>query len=512
MNSNTGDAGALGHRRFLLLTFLVGVAAAAILYYSLPWGIGVSPDSVAYLKSASRFASDFQFKHLPSHWPPAYPLFLAAMTALVPNILLAALFGQILLFAANTVAFSLIVRHLIAGAGKFWIALLASVVFACNPAVLLLHQYAVSEPLFILFLFLGIAACLWFLNGESTFKLVFAALLVGCLPVTRYAGLPFLPVFAAWIFFGQYGGAPRRRIRAWRAVVFIAVASLPLLCWLLLNILKRGESTNRTFAYHPIGRSRFEELFQVFRSWFEVPGPDLLTTLAIATIAIAAFRALANLASSDRRRTLAVGLLIAALLYVLFLFLSISFMDAYSPLDQRMLIPAWIMLVMALFIALQAATTLRFTLCALLLSIVPVLLGYGMKSIDQIVYSSREGLGFQSRDAATSELLAVVDGAYANRQIYSNASDYIFLHTGREVKPLPVIYMATTQERNPQFIYEMAAILEEIDKQKAAIVYFEGFEFRQYYPTSNQLRHEFSLDSSLTTNDGTYFDHLSTHQ
>ncbi len=92
-----------------------------------------------------------------------------------------------------------------------------------------------------------------------------------------------------------------------------------------------------------------------------------------------------------------------------------------------------------------------------------------------------------------------------HRKLYSNASDYVYLHTGHEVVGLPAIYNANTLKRNPRFLLQMANILKEIDDKEAAIAYFSGFEFRQYYPTSEQLESEFFLVSTQHFSDGMYF-------
>ncbi len=347
MYSNQTEAATDSFRLFLLVTIFIGVSAAAILYYSLPWGIGVSPDSVAYLKSASRFVLDPKLEHLPSHWPPAYPLFLALMMSFISNIKIAALLGQLLLLVFNTVAFSLVVYHClhVARKSQYWIATLAAVVFASNPEVFLVHQYAVSEALFVFFLLSGFGACFWFLNRGSMFPLLIAALLVGCMPITRYAGLPFIAVFTVLIYIGRYSGEQPPRKRTWSALAFVVISALPLICWLALNALIRGESTNRTLEYHPVGVTHAKQLLEVFFSWFQVPGPGVLTILVVLCMGSVVVMSLTRLPTGDSRKALAIGLAIAALLYVFFLLISISLMDAYTPLDERILLPVWVLLI-----------------------------------------------------------------------------------------------------------------------------------------------------------------------
>ena len=67
------------------------------------------------------------FDHLPSHWPPGYPLYLAALPLLIPPIALAALLGQALLYSLNTVLFGLAVYLALrpGSPAREWLALLA---------------------------------------------------------------------------------------------------------------------------------------------------------------------------------------------------------------------------------------------------------------------------------------------------------------------------------------------------------------------------------------------------
>ena len=508
MFSSLPEHNHVAFRTFFLTIMLFAVCAAAVLYYSLPWGIGVSPDSVAYLKSASLFATDARLEHLPSRWPPGYPLFLALLICIVPNMAVAALLGQVMLFALNITTFTLVVFHSLQaqGASQYWIAALAGVLFACYPAVVLVHQHALSEALFIFCLLSSLGMCLWCLkNQQSKFLPLLAAMSVGCLSIVRYAGLPFIPLVTALIFFGA---KTARQSCTWRikaALTFATTAALPLLCWLTLNTLQRGQTTSRSLAYHPAGLTHAKQLWQSVNAWFAVPGPAPLTVLVMLCIITATFRTATALPMEDWRRPLVLGLPFAALAYVVFILIAISFVDAHTPLDQRILLPAWILLSIAALISLQASLLSRATYTVLLSAILLVLCSNALSTAQQISYTRLHGLGYHTPVAATSVFPGIVQQALPTRKLYSNASDYLFLHTGREVENLPRIYDANTREPNPLFLYEMASLLAEIENDTAAIVHLKGFEFRHYYPTSEQLQVEFSLSPTLHTVDGTYF-------
>ena len=89
--------------------------------------------------------------------------------------------------------------------------LLAGALFASNPAVLHMHQFAISEPLFISFLLGALALVLRWLARGQRYLLLLAALTLGMVPVVRYAGLPFADAERSMRTFATGVMAPLRR-------------------------------------------------------------------------------------------------------------------------------------------------------------------------------------------------------------------------------------------------------------------------------------------------------------
>jgi len=460
---------------------------------------------VAYLKAAQGLVLDSGLRHLPSHWPPAYPLYVAALAHLLPSVKLAALYGQALLLVCNGCLFALIVFRYLGenSRGRQWTALGAGVFFLTSPYVFLLHQYALSEALFIFFLLAGIPGTLWFLRKRGGCRLVLAALLVGCLPVTRYAGMLFVPVFGVMVYLHGTGSQKYSR-RLATALAFTAIACLPLLAWLGLNMGLRGESTNREIAFHPVGWAHLEKLAAVFLGWFELPGSRISSVLAMTVIIGSIVWSSLDTRSETTRRQLTASLFIASVLYIVFIFFSISFIDANTLVDQRILLPAWLLLYLAAFLSTGESLRIKPLYYAALVSLLSIGAS-GLVATGGLIRSSVEhGLGYHTPDALRSDLLAQVRTATGNVQIYSNAGDYIYLNAGREVRSLPRIYNPGDMHYNPRFLADMTRIVKGVDEGTAVIVYFKDFGFRTYFPTLQQLEDEFFLGTRRTFSDGAW--------
>ncbi|MEM9255019.1 MAG: hypothetical protein AAGA91_06200 [Pseudomonadota bacterium] len=431
------------------------------------------------------------------------------MIRIIPDITTAALIGQCVLYALNVVLFIGVVRSLLmdSGRSRHWIALLAGLVFALNPALLLLHQYALSEALFITSMLTTLLLVLRFAKTASKLCFVFAALAAGCLPIVRYAGLPFLAVSAAFIFALW---EPRLRVLIGRwvdSLAFLFISILPLLCWLLLNSLVRGESTNRTLIYHPIETTKFIQLGETVLEWFRPQGPQWLALLLLVCTVLIVVLSFRRLPSWDHRLRAAIGLLCSAVAYVAFLLLSLSLLDAYTPLDRRILLPAWILLAIIPSLSLQVALHYRRLLAIQAVTLALIFLGYVTTTVDQVAHSRAFGFGYQTPGAAHSVLLKLVRNS-DKRVLYTNAADYVFIHTGLELQDLPMIYNPNTREKNQDFVPQMAAILREMDHGEAGIVHFSRLSNRDYFPSGTQLEEGYSLNPTLVTEDGSYYDQL----
>jgi len=504
------SASVSGLSLFLVLTTALACFAAALLYASLPWGVGVSPDSVAYMKAAAKLTEGFDYTHIPRYWPPGYPLYLTAIMLVVPEMTQAALYGQLLLFPVNTALIALVIWR---ATGENTLAtqiaaLVGALLFAIHPAVLLVHQYALSEALFVFFLLAGLLACLSLSERSGKAAVFFAALVVSGLPFVRFAGMAFMPFFAAYVYFVVHANSETMASRLRAALVFFLVSITPFCLYIALNLVFWGEPTNREFAYHPINAAHWSALWQVVREWFLSPGADHTNLIPLACAALLVVWLIASRQTLEARRLLVAGLALSLIGYIVFLLVSISLVDAHVPLDRRILVPGFVLVMIMSALAAHAFSGDRRLWPVIGLPLALLLAGYASNAAVHVSQTQAFGLGYNSRFAAESALLKLAAERGEQTRVYTNAGDYLFLHTGLESRALPKLYDVHTLERNDTFVVQMATVAEEIDTGVAVIVWFSGFDYRQYYPAPPLLEEQFGLRSKDGL-DGRLYDRFS---
>ena len=232
----------------LFLAGLAALAAVGAWGREIPYGVGLSPDSVAYVSAARNLLAGKGFMLFISDswigWPPLFPIVLAGL----------GLFGADPLAVAgplNAMTFGAIVfvtTQWLRRQGRFpFLAAWTGFALAVSPPLVLVATHAWSEPLFILFTVLGLIRLDRYLatgrRGPWLEAVLYAAL--ACL--TRYLGLALVLAGA-----GVLLGAPATPFRrAARALAFAGLALAPLGLWLWRNAWVVGSPTGHSFNMVP---------------------------------------------------------------------------------------------------------------------------------------------------------------------------------------------------------------------------------------------------------------------
>ncbi len=208
------------------------IACVAVVLAIGPWPVGVFQDDGLYVILAKSLATGegYRFLNLPgapnaTHYPPAYPAFLALLWKLSPafpaNVTLFKFANAALLGVAAALVCRFAMTRLAMGSGA---ALAATIVFTACAPVLLLSVMTMSEPLFLAVLF---ASLLWAERAAETpaVRHVVAATLLGALLAhVRTLGLLVVPALVLVLIL-------RRR---WRlAIIAAAVGAAAMLPWQL---------------------------------------------------------------------------------------------------------------------------------------------------------------------------------------------------------------------------------------------------------------------------------------
>lgn len=502
---------------FYLYLGFMGVVAFVLMLWITPNGSGVSPDSISYFRAANTFmlGKGYSINGEPvTHFPPLYPLFLSATSLILGNPVQAARFLNAALFGLNVGLVALVVY--LTSDRNYYASTLAVIFFLSSKPFLALHSWAWSEPLFISFTLVSIILLSMNVVWPSSLLLVTSALFLGFVVLTRYIGLAFLPPALVIVFIGTRNQKYERRFRD--TLLWFAVACTPILLLIIRNMMAAGSATDRAMAYHPVSVIYFVQQF--ISTFFDFVAPvSLPAGIRPAILAVlGAFLILEIVILFKKHkginwRSMNVIIIICGLLfflsYLLFLLISIDFLDASTPLDNRLYSPIYVISIVIIFPLIWTLTkTLEIPMLWWSFLIVLVL-SISVKTPDairSIVAIQKNGLGYSTRQWRDSETVAFVKSLPKDIKIYSNGADVLSFLTTAQSLSLPLEASPTSLESNSRYDKEIEAVCKDITDTKAILVYFNTIDWRWYLPSQDELMSSCPLNIMWHFKDGTVFD------
>jgi hypothetical protein len=491
----------MGKKFNLLFPYLglIGMAGFVMILWITPRGPGIQPDSIVYLNGAKSLLAGKGFLNhgIPiTHFPPLYSLTLAATNLAANNLLRAVRFLNAVLFGTNLVLAALGVYF---STERSWLTTTCAVIFFLASAPLVaIHAWALTEPLFITLTLVFVLLLSMYVNRPTLFLLIASALALGLAIITRYIGLAFIPAGLLIVFFGKQDQRLRRRFRD--VLIWALPACAPLAILSIINKLSAGSTSDRSFVYHPI--SELQYLGGIIDNGLKFIAPvslpawvwpaffGLLAGLLIGRLG------LFSILHPKEIHWRSMGFLVPATCfmmlasYLFILYLSLSFFDASTPLDSRLLSPIFLLLMAGGF---PAAWNLARYLKKPVLwwsFLALIALSISMKTIDAIrsAESIREnGLGFTSTQWRQSESIMFVNSLGKDAKIYSNGADILGFLTGRQALSVPREKSPTTLIPNPDYTEELGIMCNDIVDNGAFLVYFNMLG-RTYIPTQEEVK------------------------
>jgi hypothetical protein len=176
------------------------------------------------------------------------------------------------------------------------------------------------------------------------------------------------------------------------------------------------------------------------------------------------------------------------IIYIIFLFISLSLFDASTPINSRILSPVFvvgiILSILLLWRGLQKLESL-----ALSLPIIIIVLAIGLVVNNNfhlermVVWKQRhQGIGFTGRDWQTSETIEVIEGLEPEDVIYTNESFPVYFLTGRLTLPVPLKYDPINDVVLDDYRIEIRRMHQEIKDEGGILVLFDTmFNFPDFY-------------------------------
>lgn len=434
----------------------VGLAAGFLLYYVTQlWGIGVSYDAHYYVSSASNFlnnlgfgtfASDGSIKPLVK-FPPFYPMILIAVSWITGlDTVIAARWVGIGLYAMSVSLIGWLIfvysRSIVASA-------LGAMIVLSNPFWLKSYHKAMSEPPYIVLMLLMLYMLSEYGATKRTKFLILTGLLSGLGLLTRYIGGSLVAFGGISLLLFSYETV-KDKIKNF--LTFAFVAGLVIGPWLFQNLFLSGSMLNRNFAYHPPPWEKFSaELPNIFNWLLPITISQIyeaflfiIFLIGLVIVIIIWFCNLRrgnyeknNNKDSFRFVTIIFGYI---LIYLLLLYISMSFFDASTPFNGRILSPIYaLFVILSILVVWNGVEMINLKVVkigALMMGL--MILGFNMQfSVELLPMTRLKGLGFTGQSWQSSETIEVIKQLDSQVLIYTNEQMPVFFLTGRFTLDVP---------------------------------------------------------------------------
>ena len=502
-------------RLFLGVIILLSIAGGIVATYSTangPWGY---TDPVEYISTANSilhglgigyYEGDAQFNLTTIH-PPFYSVVLSIIGLSGINLVAAARWLNILAFMASIfIAGWIFYRFSRVPA----LGVIASALMCAFPHMLVTFSSSYSEPLFILLLMISGWCLLISLKTRKYPALMISAVILGLVPLTRYAGAAMLASGIMAVFFFTTGNL---RSRLFRTFSYALIGCLPLVLWLLHVYLISDHSVGgRALG---VNWNDLADQFQGFRGifmdtvWKWIPFQKNNSLLPyrlrflffavglIATIALTflAGRRIQKRGSSEQEMPIFTFFGVSVLSYLVVLIATFLFTKPTIDINDRTLLPFFVCLVMGMLAAFSTWQTAWFSKRRRLLGIIPWLslalcLYWYIPQTQGMVkfYHGSDGLTAYHWDR--SETIQAVRSLPVSTPIISNDWELLLLWTERPIQGFWNSFPSEAGIITDYWKDKRLYIKSMVCDQNAALVIFNDFytQFRNQVGDADETR------------------------
>lgn len=473
---------------------LLGAVGVGLLVYATPFGPGLINDSVIYLGGAqnllagdgySRTSGGGEIKPITVN-PPFYPMVVAAVSMLGFSFIQSGWLISLACFFFNTILVGALLRKLVK---SDWLAVFGAVLFLVSDAFIRAHTFALTEPLFIT-LSLGTVLCLAdFLEKRRSLTLILAAVLVNLSYLTRYIGVAALAagLLALAVFLPDW----KPRVKC--GLIFLGASLVGLLAWFGRNLAVSGNAANRSIGFHPLTPDKVREGVETFWAWllperFNLPEKiplfwDLFAFALLGALVIGAaifwLLALGKYKKEiDGGERLAMILAAWAVAYFGALLFSLTFADASTALENRILAPLFVFLLMLFVFGLRKwlSTPRKGLMLAGLAAALIIFLSLAYDGRREVIDLHVDGQGYTSSYYRNSPTIEDVKKLPAHVILYSNRVPAINLLAERNAYAMLAPVDPLTREPRPDYRETLMSIRERLLDGRVVVVAFEAQE------------------------------------
>lgn len=337
---------------YLLWIFTAGLFSALV-WFATPRGLGLTPDSVAYLKAVQGIHNGLGFSYFSVQWPPAYASMIFAMSTLFENDPTVGVRILNAILYAFTFLLTIVLINIITNKRNYGFNYIIAVTLCLNASITYIYFYALSEALFIPIVLLNIYIIFCYIERKNGLTLLWSVCLcvVGLFAVlSRYSGITLVALNIVAILIIGYKESRARKL------THVALQLMPAFLFLRVWQARLGvgdtDTNQRPFVWHPISLNELFDGVTTLGGWVfqnplglapqfgRVPSLVLGTSIVIFIISGLLMNGLRARQSTDDTFSCKVWILqIFSAGYCLFLILARSLIDPHIMLDVRFLSP-----------------------------------------------------------------------------------------------------------------------------------------------------------------------------
>ena len=477
--------------------WILPLLGAAIVLFVTRDGAGLSPDARGYLMGARHLASGKGYTILNgdgvpeplTQFPPLYSMLLAPAEMVGIS---ATTWSRFLNAALFAVSISLVAKLARRCGGSWNVAMVCAALVALAPDLLFLHSMVLSEPTFIAcalaaFLLLGA-----YLEDGARWKLVAASIALAAALAVRYSAPPLIAAAALCVLLNVRRPFARR---LGDALLLCVISAAPMAAWMMRNAQLTGSAGGRPIAFHPPEKDHYDDAMKTLAYWL-LPGSG--GTVAIIGSVLSAALAIVILLWAWRQGGTRRLIGLTTVCYLVFIVLSITFIDALTPMDKRILAPVHVALIV--LVPLWVAT-LRLSAPSLRVLATAFVLVMAVRAGGWVVNAPKSDLGYACRQWRESELARFIRTLPPDALIYTNAVDFLYLGTNRFAKPIPRLYYAVSRKPDVMYRERLRTMSEELQARNGYLIYFSTIQ-RAWQPTEQRLREGLPLKEVHSAEDG----------
>ncbi len=485
---------ALQKQQSWLTSFLLLVIAAigvSLILYETQIGPGINGDSVHYIMGAenlilgngfSRWSGGGEVRPI-TGFPPLYSTILAGLGFLGLDLFQVTRFLNALLFGANIFLVGMLIFRY---TRALWPALIGSALILASSTQIQFHVMALTEPLFIFLMLVGIYSLTHYLDTYNPWVLLLSTAAVGLGSLARYVGLSMTATGLVLIFFLSKSNWKRRILDC---AIFGGFSLIPVFLWLRRNASISGTLTNRVISFHLMSTTLARVYVTEVASWFvpRVLGlPRPVRNILVALIALpwpALFfflegKALFEKKEFPRRPMWSLPWILAlnSLFFIVILIINTSLLDASTPASAppRYLTPIFVCIVVLFVIGIfqlirkiKRRTIIRFA--PLVYGVLLVLL-YALESLP-LVRNPLAAIGYLGYVEQRRDVLHVLQSLDPDAPIISNNPEMVYAFLRRPAYMWPIEFDHYIQEDREDFEAQVAATREKLEQGGVLVIF-----------------------------------------